>query len=152
MRPLNCGGDAPWDSGGAAQDPGREASIAATALSCPDCAHSRCDGGGMLDPNCDTCVAAVCAADSYCCDTAWDSLCVEEVRTICGNHTCAESAGTCAHTVCREGTLLASGCDDPPVSPSCVTDICAVDSYCCSTAWDYICVGEVSTICGGNCN
>ena len=38
--------------------------IGAASLSCPDCAHSRCETGGTLDASCDSCVAAVCAADS----------------------------------------------------------------------------------------
>jgi hypothetical protein len=103
-------------------------------------------------PSCDPCVATVCAADPYCCDTDWDSVCVEEVRTQCGSLACGEAAGSCAHTVCLEGPALASGCDDPPVSPSCVAAICAADSFCCSNEWDFICVGEVETVCAANCN
>jgi len=52
---------------------------------------------------------------------------------------------TCSHSLCSTGGVLTSGCD------SCVTSICAVDSYCCSTAWDSICVGEVSSVCGQTC-
>jgi hypothetical protein len=32
-----------------------------------------------------------------------------------------------------------------------VDRICAVDSYCCSVSWDGICVGEVASVCGMNC-
>jgi hypothetical protein len=152
VRARNCGGDATWDSGGASQDPGREGAIGAAPLSCPDCAHSRCETGDMLDASCDSCVAAVCAGDPFCCDTRWDSLCVQEIRTFCGNLTCSEGAGSCSHTVCREGGALVSSCDDPPVSPSCVADVCAADPFCCNTNWDWICVSEVESICGANCN
>jgi hypothetical protein len=47
------------------------------------CAHSMCITGGLLDPGCDPCVAAICAVDSFCCVTAWDGLCVNEVTSVC---------------------------------------------------------------------
>lgn len=115
------------------------------------CAHSKCEIGDVVDPICDTCVGAVCDYDSYCCNTTWDSLCVQHVRTVCNSLTCDESAGTCDHPVCTEGTALVSGCDDPPVSPSCVTAICDFDSYCCTNLWDDVCVGWVDNYCGATC-
>ncbi len=51
----------------------------------------------------------------------------------------------CAHLLCVTGAALTSGCDP------CVTTICAVDPYCCSTSWDSICVGRVATNCGLTC-
>jgi hypothetical protein len=48
------------------------------------CAHPICTQGPGLDPGCDACAAQVCATDSFCCDTTWDSLCVDEVGSICG--------------------------------------------------------------------
>jgi vibriolysin len=51
----------------------------------------------------------------------------------------------CAHDKCTVGGALTSGCDP------CVTSICAVDSFCCSTSWDSLCVGEVSSVCGLSC-
>jgi hypothetical protein len=48
-----------------------------------DCGHTECIQGGPLKgmadangPACSTCVTAVCAADAYCCCTAWDDRCV----------------------------------------------------------------------------
>ncbi len=52
---------------------------------------------------------------------------------------------SCAHPICTAGTALVSGCDP------CVTKICLKDSYCCSTKWSSICVGEVQSICGQSC-
>ena len=52
---------------------------------------------------------------------------------------------TCSHPLCSTGSKLVSSCDP------CATKICAADSYCCSTAWDSICVGEVKSICGKTC-
>jgi hypothetical protein len=72
------------------------------------------------------------------------------VRTQCGSLACQDSAGACGHTVCATGGALAPGCDNPPMSPSCVTTICAADPFCCSTEWDAVCVGQVS-LCGWNC-
>jgi hypothetical protein len=53
--------------------------------------------------------------------------------------------GSCSHPTCSTGSHLTSGCDP------CVTQICTQDSYCCSTLWDNVCVGEVSSICGQSC-
>ncbi len=51
------------------------------------CTHSECSTGTKLKKTCDTCVGKICAADSYCCNTRWDSICVGEVASIC-NATC----------------------------------------------------------------
>jgi len=37
-----------------------------------------------LSPESDPCVATVCAADSYCCETSWDQQCVNEATSFCG--------------------------------------------------------------------
>ncbi len=82
--------------------------------------------------------SCVCAADSYCCNNAWDSICVGEVESL--------GCGSCETTVpcCETG---AAGCALPAVE-SCV---CAADSYCCNVAWDSICVGEVESLGCGTC-
>lgn len=107
-----------------------------------------------LDPHGTSCtfVSAICAVDSYCCDSAWDATCVAEVRTVCGSLTCSESQGDCSHPLCTSGAALVANCDDPPVSPGCVDQICAADPFCCSTDWDSICVRRVQSDCGLNCN
>ena len=99
--------------------------------------------GTNLATGCDACVTEICAVDSYCCSTAWDRLCVNEVGSVCGK-SC--SGNSCAHAICTSGGNLANGCDP------CVTQICTVDSYCCTTAWDSICVGEVASVCGKSCS
>ena len=134
------------------------------------CAHALCTSGTKLASSCSPCAAKVCAADSYCCNTKWDSQCVGEVTSICqescsgtgsssSSSTGASSSssgssgtgssssgggGTCAHSECSAGTKLALGCDP------CVTKVCAADSYCCNTKWDSQCVTEVSTSCGSS--
>ncbi|MFH2006150.1 MAG: hypothetical protein ABI333_06155 [bacterium] len=52
------------------------------------CMHSECDLGAPLDPTCSACAGTICAADSFCCDTDWDSLCVDAAiadTTDCGH-------------------------------------------------------------------
>ena len=106
------------------------------------CAHDDCTTGSALANGCDACVTSICGVDPYCCTTAWDSICVGEVGSVCGK-TCG--GPTCAHDECKVGANLDSGCD------ACVTSICAVDAYCCSTSWDRLCVNEVGSVCGKSC-
>src|SRR5262249_37195195 len=64
------------------------------------CAHSKCEAGAALSASCDLGVATICDVDSYCCTTAWDSICTSEVRTVTDSLICEESAGSCSHTLC----------------------------------------------------
>jgi hypothetical protein len=48
------------------------------------CAHAICATGTALVSTCDPCASQICGADSFCCDTAWDTTCVSEVSSICG--------------------------------------------------------------------
>jgi subtilisin-like proprotein convertase family protein len=50
----------------------------------PTCAHGICATGVKLTSGCDPCVTQICAADSFCCNNSWDSICVGEVTSICG--------------------------------------------------------------------
>jgi hypothetical protein len=55
-----------------------------TAGTCSvNCAHDKCVTGGRLTADCDPCVASICSVDSFCCNTAWDSICVGEVASVC---------------------------------------------------------------------
>jgi hypothetical protein len=52
----------------------------------------------------------------------------------------------CGQSLCQESPdPMPDGCH------SCVTEICAQDPFCCDTAFDGICVDEVSSICGLAC-
>ncbi|HWN69126.1 MAG TPA: hypothetical protein VNM90_15915 [Haliangium sp.] len=53
-----------------------------------------------------------------------------------------ELAESCGHSICETGAAVPSTCH------SCVTSICSVDPFCCTTAWDSRCVSEVTTVCG----
>jgi hypothetical protein len=48
------------------------------------CPHDTCTVGEVLDPGCDSCVGQVCDVDSYCCETEWDGICVQQANSICG--------------------------------------------------------------------
>lgn len=117
------------------------------------CAHDKCVTGTNLASGCEPCVTQICAVDPYCCSTSWDSLCVSRVRTTCNSLKCDEAKGTCPHTLCTTGVSsqpFTNGCDS--AKANCVSAICAVDSFCCTTDWDSICAGEVSSVCNKNCN
>ncbi len=106
------------------------------------CAHSICLTGGTLVASCDPCATKVCAADSFCCSSSWDSQCIGEVDSIC-HESCSRI--TCAHSACTTGGVLSSTCD------TCVNAICTKDSFCCNSSWDSACVSEVSSICMDTC-
>jgi len=107
------------------------------------CSHDICISGVALVSGCDPCVTQICAVDPFCCDNSWDSLCISEVETVCGQANCVDDA--CEHFVCDIGVLMTSTCHP------CVTDICAADPFCCDNSWDGLCVGAVDTVCGLTC-
>ncbi len=108
------------------------------------CPFGLCTAMGIPQVNgCDPCVTQVCAVDGFCCTNSWDSVCVGEVESVCGRADCVSAS--CAHPVCVSGGALAAGCH------ACVSNICAVDAFCCSNSWDGVCVGEVGSVCGLTC-
>jgi hypothetical protein len=107
-----------------------------TPVSAGDCCTTD-SAPGCSDTSVEACV---CAVDSYCCTTAWDGICVNEVESLgCG--VCDDPAYCCS----AAGGV--PGCELPSVE-SCV---CAVDSYCCTTAWDTLCANEVESLGCGSC-
>jgi hypothetical protein len=85
--------------------------------------------------------ACVCQADSFCCGTRWDALCVGRAANECGG-ACIGARGSC----CTSNPGV-SGCDDPDIE-SCV---CALDSYCCDSQWDSLCVSSAQAECALAC-
>ncbi|HEX7841765.1 MAG TPA: hypothetical protein VF469_30050 [Kofleriaceae bacterium] len=108
------------------------------------CGHDRCSTGGALIAACDSCATQICAVDAFCCNNTWDSICVGEVRSVCNSLAC--DSPPCPHAECTVGAAMTSTCS------SSVSLICGRDPYCCTTAWDSICVGEVASVAGKNCN
>ncbi|HEX4423665.1 MAG TPA: S53 family peptidase [Kofleriaceae bacterium] len=123
---------------------GQTCSPAGTCTGGGSCDHPICSTGDALTASCDPCAAEICSADSFCCASSWDSICVGEVSSVC--HQSCGGTGTCTHSECTTGAKLKKGCD------TCVTSICAQDSFCCATQWDSQCVSETSSICHETCN
>jgi hypothetical protein len=99
--------------------------------------HACCAPGG---PSCDSPVisACACALDAYCCDVAWDELCVVIATMYC-------NAGCPDLPVC--GSPTAGSCVMAHQTPACADaecclGICIADAYCCDVAWDETCVTE----------
>ncbi len=117
-------------------------------LSCQGgtCDHDRCQSGGPLMTTCDPCVGDICAADPFCCNNGWDSICVAEVATVCGlSCMMPPPPPPCAHALCDPGDILDPACDP------CAQSVCDADPYCCTGQWDRVCVREVETVCGQTC-
>ncbi|MCH6562793.1 MAG: hypothetical protein IH800_10310 [Myxococcales bacterium] len=53
------------------------------------CFHDKCVAGAALIPACDPCVTTICALDSFCCETQWDTPCRGAVFDVCGSSDCA---------------------------------------------------------------
>jgi hypothetical protein len=51
-----------------------------------NCSHDACVEGEALVNTCSSCASQVCAQDSWCCDTEWDTLCIDIAKTVseCG--------------------------------------------------------------------
>jgi hypothetical protein len=50
-----------------------------------NCTHDLCAQGGPLAQGCDPCVGTVCSSDSYCCQSAWDDICISEASAYCND-------------------------------------------------------------------
>ncbi len=48
------------------------------------CTHSLCSTGKRQTESCSPCATEICEKDPYCCNSRWDSVCVGEVGSICG--------------------------------------------------------------------
>jgi hypothetical protein len=112
----------------------------------PECGDA--DAGnccvGHFFPNCSdaTCCNAVCAIDSFCCDTSWDQACASlagQECTICqGGFGCGGSeAGDCFEVHPQPF------CDDF----RCCALICTVDETCCIDGWDQTCADLAAAFC-----
>jgi hypothetical protein len=117
-------------------------------ISCAGDGNPACPGDGdcCVDngtPGCDdaACCEAVCAADPFCCDVAWDGICADGAADLCGcdSGVCGPGSGDCCSD---NGT---PGCDDV----TCCEAVCAVDPFCCETSWDGICADEAADMCSG---
>ena len=88
-----------------------------------------------------SCEGCVCAQDPYCCDSSWDTTCVNECKG------CGTSCGGGGEGGCQESDFPGCG------GCACESCVCNADEYCCLFAWDNLCVGQCEDCgsCGTPC-
>jgi len=86
------------------------------------------------------CCLAICTADPFCCEGAWDQVCADEAILVCG--ACSELCGSPLAGDCcsKNGT---PSCSDA----ACCEAVCAVDSFCCDIEWDDLCAERAADLC-----
>lgn len=73
----------------------------------------------------------------------------------CGDDGCGGVCGQCnAYQECHDGVCLFEGGCNPSELPgcgdcSCEACVCQMDPYCCTSAWDAMCVSRCEDACGG---
>lgn len=118
-------------------------------------------------PFCDDlrCCETVCAIDPYCCDIAWDEVCVSTAKIYCVTCTLPttkgeilelEPCGASTNNGCNEPILGSSsccsgnstpGCDDP----LCAAAVCEFEPFCCEVVWDAACATFTPIFCPELC-
>jgi hypothetical protein len=81
----------------------------------------------------------VCSFNPPCCDTAWDSFCVQLAEEECGGLCGADASGDCFSPHANPG------CDNAV----CCEIVCLFDTFCCSESWDTNCATIASLQCAG---
>lgn len=106
-----------------------------------DPTHPPCETGGpgTDDPDVEGCV---CGIDAFCCESAWDDICVTIATLAC--EAACDSIPTCGSGGACDVVHAEPGCDDL----DCCGTVCSIDPYCCVVAWDAACVAEAATTCG----
>eukprot|EP01095_Lingulamoeba_sp_RSL-Kostka_P012266 TRINITY_DN482_c0_g1_i6.p1 TRINITY_DN482_c0_g1~~TRINITY_DN482_c0_g1_i6.p1 ORF type:complete len:587 (-),score=213.82 TRINITY_DN482_c0_g1_i6:84-1844(-) len=101
--------------------------------------------GSCSDLNISECV---CEIDPYCCNTKWDSTCVDEISEFGCSDLCPYYSGSedDGENKCCEAQS-GPGCTDSTVNDC----VCYIDPYCCENVWDNVCVGEIEQFNCGTC-
>ena len=105
--------------------------------------NSCCEESGFPGCNDDAVLSCVCALDSFCCQVAFDAICVSEALTSCG--------ATCSNEGAESDCCTASaapGCTDQAVHDC----VCATDLGCCTSGFDQVCVAQAIAECGAACS
>lgn len=109
-----------------------------------DCSHDECTQGGPLEPACSPCTGQICGMDPFCCQQAWDGICVDEAQQFCGLNcgNCTPDGGFCM----VPGDCCSNQCNGNVCGFNCLPDgsLCNFPGECCSNQ----CNGN---ICGFNC-
>ena len=107
---------------------------------CPPSGHD-CFTEGSAGCSDVACCDAVCAVDPFCCNNAWDAICVTQAATLCDG--CGDpSAGSCCEP---QSTPF---CDDA----ACCDAVCVIDPFCCSNAWDELCAAATLAVPSCGCD
>ena len=110
------------------------------------------------------CTEEICAADAYCCNVQWDSICANDAQDsckVCGGvgepDTIVDGAddwvedtgpGPASGDCCQSNG--SAGCE----IAACEDQVCVLDPYCCNTNWDGLCVACAqggTAVGGGDC-
>ena len=103
--------------------------------------NSCCEASPLPGCNDAEVLSCVCEADSFCCQGAFDAICVG-LALQCG--------GTCSNEGAESDCCTASsapGCTDQAVHDC----VCATDFACCSSGFDDVCVAQAISECGAQC-
>ncbi|MDA0802443.1 MAG: hypothetical protein O2819_01610 [Planctomycetota bacterium] len=115
---------------------------------CADLAAERCTGCGSdsTETGCfvarssrgcsiPECCKVVCEQDIFCCQTAWDSTCVDLALA---DSDCADERPECGDDGLGDPCVvhLDVGCSDE----DCCDAVCGKDMFCCEVSWDATCV------------
>jgi hypothetical protein len=124
-----------WDVNGGAEGVSAISAFAKNPFGCPgdgDC----CQPTGLPGCNNTDCCRRVCAIDPFCCDVAWDTICVNEANNFpqcgCGNPNACQPPFNCSGppaTQCGVGTPFNCFCfevDNNAAGPG----ICIQDFFC----------------------
>lgn len=128
-------------------DSGEEPPPGDTGEEPPPPAGGCCDV--LMTPGCDDPAVqdCVCMEDAFCCDTAWDELCVGLVDSLacgdCGGGMMPPPGGS---TCCA--AQAGPGCDDQAIADC----VCFIDDFCCNTQWDATCAIFVELFFCGSCS
>jgi cysteine-rich repeat protein len=167
---VNCGDECTPHSGPGSNDPQvTQCVCAADSFCCEVAWDTTCVT--VAESSCSACVPPVCGnaileAGEQCDDgnlsgnDGCSSLCAIE-NAICGNHA-VEVGEECDDGGTGSGDGCSSSCqfeghacvahDTPGVASETVEAcVCAADSFCCSNAWDPLCVDEAMSLCGVSC-
>jgi len=87
------------------------------------------------------CDDGACTGGAWICDDCGNGTCDEGEN--CGN--CIEDCAPCGGVCCTSGEV--PGCEDKTIEEC----TCALDPYCCETAWDNLCISEATESCGLVC-
>jgi hypothetical protein len=77
--------------------------------SCTGGPPNLCVTGTAREQGCGGCIAQICAVDPYCCNNFWDSICVGEVWSVCGDPVCYGDV-YCGDGICTQGMEDKNSC------------------------------------------